>query len=46
MNIRVVDDMMQNFHILKKELERGIKLMRKDIGEIVKTLQDSILAND
>ena len=37
MNKRAVDDMMQSFHILKMELEREIKLMRKDIGEIVKS---------
>ena len=32
-----VDDMMQSFHILKRELEREIKLIRKDFGEIVKS---------
>ena len=37
LNNRAVDDMMQSFHILKMELEREIKLMRKDIGEIVKS---------
>ena len=37
MNKRAVDDMMQSFHILKRELEREIKLIRKDFGEIVKS---------
>ena len=33
LNKRAVDDMMQSFHTLKRELEREIKLIKKDIGK-------------